>query len=411
MTEPAISVQNVWKKFRLYNERSHSLKELAMGRRNRYNEFWTLKDVSFDIQQGECVGIVGSNGQGKSTLLKLIAKILWPEAGLITTHGRLSALLELGTGFHPELTGRENVFLARSLLGESEAATRARFDEIVDFSGIEEFIDIPIKNYSSGMQARLAFATTISVDPEILLIDEVLAVGDEQFQRKCSERIRQFQKDGCTIVLVSHGLSSIQELCQRSIWIKDHVIRADGRTSDILYGYLDDVEKKAAAAIEKQRETLDLVELKIEDLTYVGGDEVGGYQVGDPIVLEFTCNTTTPVNDVKIGFNIAPLHAPTTPVYSYDSPTTMRFDFVGQQRLRFSSGTNGLAPGTYLLSIGIFDQERERFLDLAPHRYRLVINASETTSGESGPTAMAATWTLSDHSASTITLPTGATSA
>jgi ABC-2 type transport system ATP-binding protein len=398
MTTPAIRVDQVWKKFRLYNERSHSLKELAMGRRNRYHEFWTLKDTTFDIMQGESVGILGANGQGKSTLLKIIAKILWPEAGSVTTNGRLSALLELGTGFHPELTGRENVFLARSLLGESEAATRRRFDEIIDFSGIEEFIDVPIKNYSSGMQARLAFATTISVDPEILLIDEVLAVGDEQFQRKCAERIQQFQKDGCTIVLVSHGLGSIQSLCQRALWINDHRIQADGPTGDVVWQYLDQVEKQAAAAIEAQRVNLDLSELRVGDLRYIGGDGQGTYAFGDSIGLEFACITDSPIDDVRVGFNIAPMHAPTSPVYAYDSPESVRFDFAGTQLLRFEKATNGLAPGTYLLSIGIFDKQRDRFFDLAPHRYRLVIEATAATLGESGPVGFGANWTLNPTS-------------
>ena len=182
MGESAVVCEEVWKSFRIYHQRSNSLKERVITRRNHFEEFWALKDISLEIPHGATLGIVGSNGSGKSTLLKTIARILTPNKGSVHVEGRMSSLLELGTGFHPELTGRENVFLGGSVMGMSKLELNKNYSGIVEFAGIESFIDMPMKNYSSGMYARLAFALAISVDPEILVIDEVLAVGDEDFQ-------------------------------------------------------------------------------------------------------------------------------------------------------------------------------------------------------------------------------------
>ncbi|MGZ8764412.1 MAG: ABC transporter ATP-binding protein, partial [Acidimicrobiia bacterium] len=185
----AISVENVSKNYRMYAERNQSLKAMVLSRtRVRYEEFPALKDVSLEIAAGVTYGLIGENGSGKSTLLKCMARILRPDKGVIRTEGKVSALLELGAGFHPELSGRDNVYLNGAILGLSKKQLAARFDEIVDFAGLEQFIDTPVKNYSSGMYVRLGFSIAINVDPDILLVDEVLAVGDEQFQRKCAEK-------------------------------------------------------------------------------------------------------------------------------------------------------------------------------------------------------------------------------
>ena len=216
MVESAISVNEVWKKFRLYDERNQSLKAAVMrGRRARYKEFDALKGVSFEIPEGTTFGLIGENGSGKSTLLKCIARILRPDRGEIRTQGKISALLELGAGFHPELSGRENVYLNGAILGVSKRQLDERFDEIVDFAGLEEFIDSPVKNYSSGMYVRLGFSVAINVDPDILLVDEVLAVGDEAFQRKCSEKFADLKESGKTIVVVSHALGTMRTLCDQ----------------------------------------------------------------------------------------------------------------------------------------------------------------------------------------------------
>ena len=212
--EPAIQIQSLWKRYRLYHEYHNTLKATIVrgrGRRAKYEEFWALKDVSIDIAQGETFAIIGENGSGKSTLLKCLARILTPDKGSVTAKGRISALLELGTGFHHELTGRENVYLNASLLGLSKKEVNYRFDEIVAFSGIERFLDTPVKYYSSGMYIRLGFSIAIHVEPDILLVDEVLAVGDAEFQRKCFERIDTLRQRGSTIVIVTHSLGPIQE--------------------------------------------------------------------------------------------------------------------------------------------------------------------------------------------------------
>jgi ABC-type polysaccharide/polyol phosphate transport system ATPase subunit len=215
-----ITVDDVSKQYRLYHERNQSLKAALMRRaRVKYEEFWALRDVSFEVPEGGTFALIGENGSGKSTLLKCMAHILRPEKGRIETHGKISALLELGAGFHPELTGRENIFLNGSILGLSKRQLNQRFDEIVDFAGLEHFIDTPVKNYSSGMYVRLGFSVAINVDPDILLIDEVLAVGDAEFQRKCLEKFDDFRESGKTVVIVSHAVDSIRNLCDTVGWL------------------------------------------------------------------------------------------------------------------------------------------------------------------------------------------------
>ncbi|MFN5115504.1 MAG: ABC transporter ATP-binding protein, partial [Acidimicrobiaceae bacterium] len=199
MTKPAISVDNISKKFRLYHEKNQFLKSAVLrGKRASFDEFWALEEVSFEVPQGSTFGIIGSNGSGKSTLLKCLAGILSPDIGSISVNGRVAALLELGAGFHPEMTGRENIFLNGAILGMTQKELLRKLDAIIGFAGLEEFIDTPVKNYSSGMTVRLGFAIAINVDPEILIIDEVLAVGDSSFQQKCHEKIEDFKHEGRT---------------------------------------------------------------------------------------------------------------------------------------------------------------------------------------------------------------------
>jgi ABC-type polysaccharide/polyol phosphate transport system ATPase subunit len=222
LSDSAVVVDNVSKRFRLFHERNNSLKSTLMRRRHSISdEFWALQAVSFEVPQGTTFGLIGENGSGKSTMLKCIANILRPDTGSLAVTGKISALLELGAGFHPELSGRENVFLNGAILGLRQKELRRRFDEIVDFAGIGNFIDEPVKNYSSGMYVRLGFSVAINVDPDVLLIDEVLAVGDEAFQRKCNEKFAELKAAGKTIILVSHGMSAVEHLCDRVAWF-DH---------------------------------------------------------------------------------------------------------------------------------------------------------------------------------------------
>jgi ABC-type polysaccharide/polyol phosphate transport system ATPase subunit len=239
----AISVSELTKRFRLVHERNSTFKATVFRgmRRTTYEEFWALKGVTFDVPVGSTFGLIGENGSGKSTLLKCLARIYQPTGGSIATRGKLSALLELGAGFHPELSGRENVYLNGSILGLSQREISLRFDEIVEFSGLEHFIDSPVKNYSSGMFVRLGFAVAINVEPDILLVDEVLAVGDEDFQRRCAEKFAELRQSGRTIVLVSHGLDTVRNICDHCAWLDHGELRAVGPAAPVVEAYLDKV--------------------------------------------------------------------------------------------------------------------------------------------------------------------------
>ena len=241
MSSPIV-FEKVSKQFVLRVDRPRSLQELflRLWKRNghdRKESFWALRDVSLVVEPGETVAIVGENGAGKSTILKLICRILQPTAGEVRTSGQMASLLELGAGFHPDLTGTENIFLYGSILGLNRRETRARVDRIVDFAEVHRFIDVPLRHYSSGMQMRLGFAVATTLDPDILLIDEVLAVGDEAFQKKCLERIAQFQREGKTIVYVSHDLDTVKRLCHRAVWLEDGYLVADGPSHDVVDRY------------------------------------------------------------------------------------------------------------------------------------------------------------------------------
>jgi ABC-type polysaccharide/polyol phosphate transport system ATPase subunit len=237
-----IVVDGLWKKFRLFTDRNQSVKgQLVTRSRARYKDFWALKDASFTVESGESLGIIGANGCGKSTLLKCLTGIYQPTKGKVAIDGRVSALIELGAGFHPELTGRENIFLNSSILGLNQKEIRNRLDDIVEFAGLEDFIDSPVKVYSSGMTVRLGFAVAANADPDILLVDEVLAVGDEAFQQKCFEHLARFKRNGGTIVLVSHALDQIRQVCDRAIWINKGEVQVDAPSATSINAYLADV--------------------------------------------------------------------------------------------------------------------------------------------------------------------------
>ena len=253
--DPAIVVDHISKKFRIYDERNRSLKSAVMrGRRARFKEFLAVDDVSFTVERGTTFGLVGENGCGKSTTLKCLTRTIRPEKGSITLNGKMAALLELGAGFHPELSGRENVYLNAAILGMGRKEVQAKFDDIVEFAGLERFIDMPVKNYSSGMYVRLGFAVAINSQPEILLVDEVLAVGDEEFQKKCGERFADIRDAGGTIVLVSHGLEAVRAMCDNAVWLDHGKVKASGPAGDVIDRYLgkvrgDRVEKAKAAEV------------------------------------------------------------------------------------------------------------------------------------------------------------------
>lgn len=239
-----VEVRNLSKKFRLYHEKTFSLKErLLRTGRNVYEEFWALKEVSFKVNEGDSLAIVGANGSGKSTLLKIITGIYYATKGSIKTSGKVVALLELGAGFQQDLTGRENIYLNGSILRMTNREIGRKFDEIVQFSEMEKFIDIPLRNYSSGMQVRLGFSVAINVNADILLIDEVFAVGDESFQRKSSGKILDFIKEGKTVIFVSHELEAVKKLCRRTVWLNKGQIAAEGDTEEVIGVYLSAVKQ------------------------------------------------------------------------------------------------------------------------------------------------------------------------
>jgi len=242
----AVALKMVSKRFLLRHQRPYTLQEfvirIATGNRGSTEELWALKEVDFEVQEGETFGIIGPNGAGKSTVLRLMAGIIAPTSGQVVVNGRISPLLELGAGFHHDLTGRENIYLNAALLGLNQRETEARFDEILRFSELDDFIDVPLKHYSAGMYMRLGFAVAVHVDPTVLLIDEVLAVGDEAFQRKCLLRIEEFQAEGRTIIFVSHALSTVAEMCHRALWLEQGRMRAIGSAEQVVEEYLESVK-------------------------------------------------------------------------------------------------------------------------------------------------------------------------
>jgi len=246
--ETAIWAEDLSVRYRVPHERIASLKEFTIRwiqRRLQYADFWALEGVSFTLPRGEVLGIIGPNGAGKSTLLKVVARVLQPTRGRIRTRGSVAPLLELGPGFHPELTGRENVFLNSAMLGRPRSETQRLYEEIVDFAGLWDFIDAPLRTYSSGMVARLGFAVATCTVADILIIDEVLSVGDTQFREKCFDRIRSFQSHGASILLVSHNMTTIQNMCSQVIWLSQGRVRGFGPAEEVIQQYRDSAEVPA----------------------------------------------------------------------------------------------------------------------------------------------------------------------
>ncbi len=236
----AIKVEHVNKRFNIYFDRANTLKEriLFLTRNKRKVKREVLKDINLEIKKGEAVALIGVNGSGKSTLLKLMTQIIFPNEGTIETHGKLTSLLELGAGFHPDFSGRENIYFNSSIFGLTRKEIDERVDQIIEFSELKDYIDNPVRTYSSGMYMRLAFSVAINVDAEILLIDEILSVGDQHFQEKCFNKMRELKKEGKTMVFVTHSMDSVRNLCDRAVWLYEGKIRMDGNTEEVINEYL-----------------------------------------------------------------------------------------------------------------------------------------------------------------------------
>jgi ABC-2 type transport system ATP-binding protein len=352
---PVIRVVEVSKRFNLHHDKS--LKErLVNFRRGTVEDFWALRNVTFDLEESHTLGLIGANGSGKSTLLKLVAGILSPTEGWVERRGRVAALLELGAGFHPDLTGRENIYMNASILGLSRRQTDRYFDAIVDFSGIERFIDNQVKFYSSGMYVRLAFAVAVHVEPEILLIDEVLAVGDEPFQRKCMTRIKQFQQEGRTIVFVTHGIDLVRQLCDRVIMLERGEVVVDGKPQEAARAY----RERYAPEVEAQDDVRGTGLLSIVGFATTDGEgrPKDRFASGDELGFEVTLEAAgEPVHDPVVGVAIYN-HLDS---FIYGTNTAMQNVALGtvvrRKRVRFSFGPIPMVEGQYFVTVAAHSRD------------------------------------------------------
>jgi len=328
---------------------------LSVFQRAKNEMFWALKDVSFDVTQGEVLGLIGRNGAGKTTLLKILSRITRPTSGWAEIHGRVGSLLEVGTGFHPELTGRENTFLSGAILGMSRREIAAKFDEIVAFAELEKFIDTPVKHYSSGMYVRLAFAVAAHLEPEILLVDEVLAVGDINFQKKCLGKMGDVARAGRTVVLVSHQLNQIRRLCHRVVWIDDGQIRQDGNTYEVVSAYESVMARGSQDSSQEHRGP----GTKARFLRW----EIVGPRSEDPHILTEIAPTT-----IKFSLQIdEPLRKATHGIALYNHDRQLIWGWAaynfelpaGLQEFHYSFPMLPLRPGPYSWLVSLYDDNLE----------------------------------------------------
>ena len=315
--EVVIDVRNVKKMFRVYRDRGNTLKErLLFAGRRRYEEHWVLNGISFQVKKGEAVGLVGENGCGKSTTLKMLTRILYPDEGSIQIKGRVSSLIELGAGFHPDLSGRENIYTNASIFGLSRKEIDERLETIIAFSELEEFIDDPVRTYSSGMYMRLAFAVAINVDADILLIDEILAVGDAAFQAKCFRKLQEIKGQGTTIVIVSHAMAQIEQICERSIWIDEGLIRMEGAPRDVHPHYMAWMSQKnsggesdlkdAEIDAEGHLKRWGSGEARMTAITVIGkdGQEAKEFSPEDPFTIHIEYTAKKELTDAVVGLAV-----------------------------------------------------------------------------------------------------------
>ena len=386
-----IELDRVSKKFIMIKEsrpaHNASFLKRVMPHRDSKEEFWALRDVSFAVKEGESVGILGPNGSGKSTILKLIANILKPTQGRVTTRGRVAALLELGAGFHGDLSGRDNIYLNGSVLGMQRKEIDRVFDEIVDFAELDRFIDMQVKYYSSGMYLRLGFAIAVHVQPEILIIDETLAVGDQAFQAKCITRIRDIKKRGTTVMLVSHSTDSVHDLCGRALWMERGVLKCDGLVDDVIAEYM-------GAVIKKEREDMQAAETQpVQSSEQAAQDRWGSHDV-EITGVEFLAAGGRPSQDfqtdrpltARIHYHAQrPLKRPVFGVAIYSAngvhingPNTefsgLYIDLVdGDGYVDYTIPALPLLGGNYLFSAAIYDRELVHAYDHHHMRYRFTV--------------------------------------
>lgn len=409
-----IVVDDVSKRFRLYTDRPSSLKEtvLSVARRRsrssqfgtdqhrRFDDFWALRDISLDIAEGTTFGLIGHNGSGKSTMLRLISGIYQPTTGTVSVEGRISALLELGAGFHPDLTGRENVYLNASVLGLGRSEIDRVIDDIIDFSGIGEFIDVPVKVYSSGMYVRLGFAVSVHVNPEILLIDEVVAVGDEEFQRKCFEHIYKLRREGVTIVLVSHSLGLIQTMCDSAAWFDEGRLRAKGTTVDVAAEYLHHVNVEEAGGsgapgADRGGSRRGSGEVHFADITIL--DEAGNPTMfaatGDDLRIRLDFEVNEPVDSLKFGVSFRHEAGQLISLTTTEADGVLLGRVTEGGTVTFTVPDLPLYNGQYLLSFYAVTESGNHVYDEIERAYKLTVRGT-LPRGKEGIVELHGSWTL-----------------
>ncbi len=408
--EPVLELHNVSRRFIKRRERSRSFQERFLRLLSRHNveqeEFWPLDSVSLMLARGECLGVIGPNGSGKSTLLKLVSGILPPTAGKMVVRGRVCSLLELGAGFHPDLTGRENVYLNGSIYGLSRAQMNDRIDRIVEYAELGDFIDTPVRHYSSGMYVRLGFAVAIHTDPDLLLVDEVLAVGDTTFQHKCLTSIRQLQAAGVTMILVSHDLASIQSICSRAIWIRHGKVQSEGLPLDVTLDYLsqvsvdEDAARKQGAGeitdaekLERRRWGSGKIRITRVEICDKSGNLALSLHTGAPLTVRLHYHAPQRVDQPVFGIG---LH--TQGGVHVSGPNTrtgqFRIPFVeGEGTLEYHMSSVPLIEGEYLLSVAVVNTDDTETFDYHDRLYPVRVHAGR--SGEYyGLVKLAGDWRL-----------------
>lgn len=341
-------------------------------RRRPKDILWALRDVSFTVEEGEVVGIIGRNGAGKSTLLKILSKITYPTSGRVRARGRVASLLEVGTGFHEELTGRENVYLNGSILGMKKREVDLKFDEIVSFSGIERFIDTPIKRYSSGMRMRLGFAVAAHLEPDVLIVDEVLAVGDAVFQKKCISAMQDLRGGGRTVLFVSHNMAAVENLCTRGIWIANGQVKLDGPTHGVIEAYMGSFSSTEGAssdlaAVDGRRGSGEIRFTRVEFLSTSGGTQ-NITRSGKSVVIRLHFHAKEPIERPSFGFrmygDLGTLVTDTsTWLHGLDIPLVP----AGDGYIDLEIDSLNLLPARYYLSIGVESAMGQRIFDLIEH--------------------------------------------
>jgi len=362
--KPILEVRNLGKQYRIGGQQASylSLREklLKPFQRQKKDTFWALKDINFDIYEGECVGIIGRNGAGKSTLLKILSQITPPTKGHIKARGRIASLLEVGTGFHPELSGRENIYLNGSILGLKRSEINTKFDEIIAFSGVEKFLDTPLKHYSSGMKLRLAFSVAAHLEPEILLIDEVLAVGDAEFQKKCLGKMDEVSKSGRTVLFVSHNLGAVRQLCEKSILLSEGKIKNIALTNKVIDNYLSNKDLiKPVVNFNPPFPGSDVVKLLQASCINTNHSNIFEFKINQQVGIKINYETLLPSHVLHFGIrvynqediNIFDSHSVTSPWYIKPHPTGVFHSIAWIP-------ANILSSGLYSVSVAIFNHNK-----------------------------------------------------